>query len=324
MHKMIGVDIGGTKCSVILGESLECGEINIITKTSFGTEVQRGPGYTIEKIYKSIDDILIKNQMGIEDIKNIGISCGGPLDSKNGIIMSPPNLVGWDNIPIVEMLENRYGIKVKLQNDANACALAEWNFGAGKGYKNVIFLTFGTGLGAGIILDGRLYKGTNDMAGEVGHIRLDNNGPVGYGKSGSFEGFCSGGGIVQLGRTKVLEKLQLGQKVEFCKSIDKLSMLSAKIIADAAQAGDQLAIDIYGVCGHYLGKGLSILIDILNPEIIIIGSIFAKSRDLLWDSALDVINKETLESSRAVCRVVPAGLGEKIGDYAALAVALYK
>ncbi|NSW92853.1 MAG: ROK family protein [Firmicutes bacterium] len=324
---VLGVDIGGTKCAVIFGrvnysENNIINSIDIIDKAVFPTEAEKGPEQTINRIIKEIDLMMAKQKFQALQFEAIGISCGGPLDSKKGIIMSPPNLYGWDNIKIVEILEKRFGIKTKLQNDANACALAEWKFGAAKGYENIIFLTFGTGMGAGLILNGRLYTGTNDMAGEVGHIRLENNGPVGYGKSGSFEGFCSGGGIAQLAKTRVLEKLQVGKKVSFCNSIDKLNSLDAKIVADAAKEGDELAIEIYKECGRYLGRGLSILIDILNPEIIVIGSIFSRSKDLLWPWAEEVIKKESLVYSREVCKVVPASLGENIGDYAALATAL--
>lgn len=322
MKKIIGIDIGGTKCAVILGESLQT-DINILDKVAFPTETSLGSDYAINKIFESIEMILGRNNIGAADLKCMGISCGGPLDSRKGVIMSPPNLPGWDNIPITKMLRDRYGVPVSLQNDANACALAEWKFGAAQGYRNVIFLTFGTGMGAGLILDGRLYSGTSDMAGEVGHMRLDVNGPVGYGKAGSFEGFCSGGGIAQLAQTKVLEKLQVGEKPDFCDSMDKLSGLNAKIVGDAAAAGDELAREIYSICGRHLGQGLSLLIDILNPEVIVIGSIFARSEELLRASAQEVINRETLSYSRNVCKIVPAGLGEKIGDYASLAVAAY-
>lgn len=321
MNYYLGIDIGGTKCAVILG-SLSGLDITIDDRLSFPTEVNKGPEYSINNIISKAELILKKNGKSAADISRIGISCGGPLDSKKGSIMSPPNLIGWDDINIVEILEKRFGIPAKLQNDANACALAEWRFGAGKGFSNVIFLTFGTGMGAGLILDGRLYSGTSDMAGEAGHIRLDRNGPVGYGKSGSFEGFCSGGGVAQLAKTMVLEKLQAGEKVNFCSSMDKLDTLNAKVVGDAAEAGDKLAMEIYRTSGYYLGKGLSIIIDLLNPEVIVIGSIFVRSRDLLWPEAYEVIKKECLCHSQRVCRVVPADLGEKIGDYAALAVAV--
>ena len=334
MKYLVGIDIGGTKCAVILGALHNCPQgntpgkvsgndetITILDRVSFPTEVQKGPGHTIGRIIDSVDLVLSKNSKRAEEICRIGISCGGPLDSRRGIILSPPNLVGWDNIHIAEIIEAKYNVRAKLQNDANACALAEWRFGSGKGFKNVVFLTFGTGMGAGLILDGRLYSGTNDLAGEVGHIRLDANGPAGYGKAGSFEGFCSGGGIAQLARTMVLERLQMGETVSFCDGIDRLDSLNAKVVADAAVSGDELAMEIFRVSGYYLGKGLSIIIDMLNPEIIIIGGIFSRCRELLWPKAYEVIRKEALSLSQNVCRVAPAALGEKIGDYAALAVA---
>ena len=323
MKKIIGIDIGGTKCAVILGSiGQDTAKLNILDKISFPTEAAKGLNYTLQKIFKSIEHIIEKNNYETFEISNIGISCGGPLNSHKGIIMSPPNLIGWDDVHIVDMLKERYGVETKLQNDANACALAEWKFGAGIDYKNIIFLTFGTGMGAGLILDGRLYSGTSDMAGEVGHIRLDDNGPVGYGKAGSFEGFCSGGGIAQLAKTMVVEKLQMGQGVSFCKSMDDLPLLTTRLVSEAAKGKDELAIDIFRKCGRYLGKGLSILIDILNPEIIIIGSIYSRSKELLWPYAQQIIEEEALKYSRAVCKVVSSHLGDTIGDYAALAVAV--
>jgi len=176
-------------------------------------------------------------------------------------------------------------------------------------------------MGAGLILDGKLYSGTSDMAGEIGHIRMEQSGPIGYGKVGSFEGFCSGGGIAQLAKMKVMERLLAGEKVSFCDGIHKIEEINAKIVSDAAKNGDELAKEIYEISGYYLGCGISILIDILNPEVIIVGSIFVRSRELLWDKALQVIEKESLERSKGVCKVVSAELGENIGDYAALAVA---
>lgn len=327
MGYILGVDIGGTKCAVVLGNCCDdgrndMGTVAILDKVEFLTEIQKGYDDCIGRIIESIEGILRRNQKKAVDIFGIGISCGGPLDSKNGVILSPPNLPGWNYVPIVEILKKRFGIKAKLENDANACALAEWKFGSAKGLSNVVFLTFGTGMGAGLILDGKLYRGTNNMAGEVGHIRMSEHGPVGYGKSGSFEGFCSGGGIAQLARLKVTERIQRGERVSFCDTQDKLPLLDAKIVADAAEAGDELAQKIYRISGKYLGKGLSIIIDILNPEMIVIGSIFTRSKDLLWPVVLEVIEEECLTYARNVCRIVPTGLGEKIGDYASLAVAL--
>lgn len=316
---VLGVDIGGTKCSVISGKIAN--NVSIMDKIVFQTNAKKGPKPTLKRIVNEIDMLISKYKEKDSLFEAIGISCGGPLDSAKGVIMSPPNLYHWDNINIVEIFEKQFGIKTKLQNDANACAIAEWKYGAGKGCKNMIFLTFGTGMGAGLILNNCLYTGTNDMAGEVGHIRLENHGPVGYGKAGSFEGYCSGGGIAQIAKIKVLEKLQVGGKVSFCSSIEELDGIDAKIVAEAAKNRDILALEVYKECGHYLGKGLSILIDVLNPEIIVLGSIFHRSKDLLWPWAEKVINKESLKYSKNVCKIVPAALKEDLGDYAALAVA---
>jgi len=319
-EKLIGLDIGGTKCAVIYGET-DNDNLTVIDKTGFPTETNLGLNHTLEAIYRNINLIIDRYSLDPEQIKAIGVSCGGPLDSKTGVIMSPPNLPGWDNVPLAELLSSRYGVRTGIQNDANACALAEWKFGAGKGTKNMIFMTFGTGLGAGLIFNGRLYAGTNDMAGEVGHIRLSGFGPVGYGKAGSWEGFCSGGGIAQLARTMIMEKFQMGESVGFCKSTEDLNGITAQIVAEAAMNGDELALQIYRISGHFLGKGLSVLIDILNPEMIVIGSIFARSKDLLEPYAIEIIEKEALALSSSVCSIVPAQLGEDLGDYAALSVA---
>ena len=320
MQSLIGLDIGGTKCAVIYGEA-EGDKLSIIDKIGFPTETNIGLKHTLESIFRNIDLIINKHKLSYGKIEALGISCGGPLDSKTGIVMSPPNLPGWDNVPLAGMITDRFGIKAGIQNDANACALAEWKFGAGRGMENMIFMTFGTGLGAGLILNGRLYAGTNDMAGEVGHIRLAGFGPVGYGKAGSWEGFCSGGGIAQLARTMITEKFQMGESVSFCKSTEELNSITAQIVAEAAMNGDELALQIYRISGQFLGKGLSVLIDILNPEMIVIGSIFARSKELLEPFAMEIIKKEALSLSGGVCSIVPAMLGEDLGDYAALSVA---
>lgn len=302
---LTGIDIGGTKCAVIVGD-----ENGIADKIRFETT-------TFDETVKNI--ISAVEKLGANDA--IGISCGGPLDSKRGVIISPPNLPGWDNIEIVKMLEERFKVPAGIQNDANACALAEWKYGAGKGIENMIFLTFGTGMGAGLILDGRLYAGTNDMAGEVGHIRISDYGPVGYGKAGSFEGFCSGGGIAEIGKTVARERLQCGKKTVFCANYGELESITAKKVADCAKTGDADAVRVYDICAEKLGTGISILIDILNPQKIVIGSVFERSGELLRDKMQAVIDRETLSYARDVCEVVPAALGDAIGDFAAIAVA---
>jgi glucokinase len=314
----LGIDIGGTKCAVVAGDE----DFRIYKKIQFDTRTfERGWQEVFEEFFENINLLFVK--FPLENLKGIGISCGGPLDSVKGMIYSPPNLPGWDNVPIVEIFSKKYGVPVAIQNDANACALAEWLMGAGKGTRNMIFLTFGTGMGSGLILNGQLYAGTNDLGGEVGHIRLAKNGPVGFGKAGSFEGFCSGGGIAQLAETMVLEKLQKGEKVAFCPDGESAKNLTAKTVAEAAVAGDKTALEIIRVSAEYLGRGLAVLIDILNPECIVIGSIYARNEMLFKPHVDRILAEEAIPSALEVCQIKPAFLGESIGDFAALCVALY-
>ena len=310
MKYYLGIDIGGTKCAVVISEK---NSASVKDKIRFETRVERGWREIVAQIVSSAHELLERNDVAEEDLLACGVSCGGPLDSENGIIMRPPNLPDWDNVPLADIIRESLGCPCKVRNDADACALAEWQFGAGRGTKNMIFLTFGTGMGAGLILDGRLYSGTSGTAGEVGHIRLDADGPVAYGKAGSFEGFCSGAGIASMG--KKMLAIYNGE------TIIPYDNVTAKTIAEAAMKGDRLANAIYRRCGEKLGLGLSILIDILNPERIVIGSIFQRSGNLLVDSMNEVVKKEALSVSAECCEIVPAMLGDDIGDYAAIGVA---
>lgn len=314
MKLLVGIDIGGTKCAVSTGRLHEDGSITPLDKIKIPTQG------TPEQILNTLCEhtaTLCKD----ETIDAIGISCGGPLDSSRGLVLSPPNLPGWDGIAVTELFEKRFGVPAKLQNDADACALAEWKFGAGRGMQNIVFLTCGTGFGAGLILGGRLYTGACDGAGELGHVRLNEDGPVGYGKRGSFEGYCSGSGIAQMAATMTLEQLQMGKRVSFCPDASHLGEITAKTIADAARAGDELALSIWDVCGSRLGRALAVIVDFLNPDAIILGSVYARCEELLRPACLRVIEQECLPLNAAKCQILPAGLGEQIGDYAALAVA---
>lgn len=306
---LMGLDIGGTKCAVCMGR-YEGETLHVIKKRSIPTDLSVSPEEMLSRLMILADELLAG-----ELPQAVGVSCGGPLDSLTGRVLGPPNLPGWDDVPVVGLLKSHYGVPVALRNDADAGALAEWRFGAGKGCRHMAFLTFGTGLGAGLILNGKLYSGACDMGGEVGHIRLAEYGPVGYGKSGSFEGFCSGGGIAQLAEMYHREALQRGAVPGYGTGA------SAKEVAEAARAGDLIACKVFDACASQLGRGLSVLIDILNPEKIVIGSLFGRCHDLLWERTAAVIRQEALPASSAVCEVVPAALGESIGDYAALAVA---
>ncbi|TVR91225.1 MAG: ROK family protein [Spirochaetaceae bacterium] len=318
MNYFLGFDIGGTKCSVVLGND----HGSLLEHRSFATDHNSGPDAVIRQLCETASGLssALQSSRGQKPVA-IGMSCGGPLDSRSGIIYSPPNLPGWDAVPIVKIVGSELGVPTALQNDANACALAEWRYGAGRGYRNMVFLTFGTGMGAGLILDGRLYTGTNDMAGEIGHVRMEDSGPLGYGKKGSFEGFCSGAGIARLARSRVQTEWAQGRRVAFCANEAQLEALTTREVGEAALAGDPTAVEIIETSAEYLGRGLAIIVDLLNPECIVLGSIFVRLEALLRPRMEAVLQSECLEQAGRVCRILPAALGEEVGLMAALSVA---
>ena len=301
MKLKIGLDIGGTKCAISTGEC-EDGAIKILSREEFPTA---GLSWhqVLDEFARRIEKFINSSTPPLTTISSIGISCGGPLDSKRGVIMSPPNLPGWDDVPVVKFFEDRFHVPVAVQNDANACALAEYLYGSGRGVKNLVFMTFGTGLGAGIIIDGNLYSGTNDNAGEIGHIRLAPTGPVGYNKAGSAEGFCSGAGIARLAKIR--------------KGLD----ITTKELFARVRAGDQDCTEVFRESAEKLATILAYMIDILNPDVIALGGVFMRNADLFMPIVDPMLEREALPLARKACRIVPAELGENIGDYAALAVA---
>jgi len=302
---LIGIDIGGTKCAVSVPDE----QHGVREVARFPTAA---PSVTFARLHAEIERL----QPGRDAI--FGISCGGPLDATRGLVLSPPNLPGWDNIAICEELTARHGGRAYLMNDANACALAEWQSGAGRGCRSMVFLTMGTGMGGGLILDGRLYAGATGDAGEVGHLRLAPAGPVGFGKAGSFEGFCSGGGIAQLARSRMAEF----SGPSSLKAIPA-DQVTARDVALAANEGDSLALAVWHEVGTRLGEALALLVDILNPERIVIGSIYARCETLLAPAMRVALHREALGPSARACQVISAQLGDEIGSHAAVAIARY-
>jgi len=313
--RVLGLDIGGTKCAVLLADAAE--RIEIIRKIRFETRTDLGFEYAMGQLLRTARELIDESELPVEAI---GVSCGGPLDSRRGIVQSPPNLPGWDNVPIIQTLQDAFGIPAFIQNDANACGLVEWKYGAGRGCEDMVFLTMGTGMGAGIIAGGRLLRGARDMAGEVGHLRLEHDGPVGYGKAGSFEGFSSGGGIARLACMMRSEWKSHGEAVDWKESDGELS---TRALAEYAHAGDHHAMIVFETAGDYLGQGIAMIADVLNPEKIVIGGVFMRCNDLIAPSMWRAIRREALEHCWRALEVVPAETNEQIGDFAAVMVAVY-
>lgn len=314
---ILGVDIGGTKSAVVLART----DGEILHRLSEPTRPEaRGPEAVLERLIAMLREAMAAGRVMAEEVRGIGVSCGGPLDTKTGIVYAPPNLPGWDAVPVRQILQDALGLPVVVENDANATALAEWRFGAGQGARNVVFLTMGTGIGGGLILDGRLYRGTNDLAGEVGHQTILMNGPLcGCGKRGCLEALASGPAIARLAR----ESMMYGRhkRVLTLAGGNPQNITAAHVIV-AAKEGDAYACQILEEAGTYMGLGIANLVQILNPERVILGTIAVHAGDLILEPIRKACAEYAWERSRAVCQIVPAALGDRAQDLAAVALLL--
>jgi glucokinase len=309
---LVGIDIGGTKTAVVLSTAAPA----VLWRDEFETLPALGPEHALQKIVALVHRALLETGT---QIAAIGVSCGGPLDRIHGVIQRPPNLPTWDDVPIKRLLEDEFHVRCFLENDANAGAVAEHQFGAGQGCEHMVFLTMGTGLGAGLILNGRIFHGANAMAGEVGHVRLTESGPEGFNKAGSVEGWASGGGMAQHAAETIFEAVQNGEQTVLAASLPDVT---ARDVGLALAAGDAVAAKIVDRTGTRLGEALAILVDLLNPERIVIGGLALRLGDALLDPARRRMAEEALAGAVAACTVLPASLGESIGDVAALCVAM--
>lgn len=302
---ILGFDIGGTKIAVVLGTF----EGEILDFREFPTPAAEPFEAAFDLMTSTARDLLASSsQIGLATPSLVSAAVGGPLDIEKGIIYSPPHLPTWTGVHIKERLKDYFQLPVFVEHDGNACALAEFFFGGGRGAKNIIYLTLGTGLGAGIILNGKIYRGSTDLAGEVGHIRMAEDGPVEHGKAGSWEGFCSASGMIKLAQLRFPGYWQ--------------SDIKPRQIMEQALAGEPKARMLVGEMGYWLGKGLAVLVDVLNPEIIIAGTLGVVLGDMLLEPARQMVKKEALPQTAQACQIIPAQLGSDLGKISSLSAAI--
>ena len=317
----IGLDIGGTKCAVVLAQANR--GIQILDKIRFDTCAEKGFDFAWGKLCQATEEMLRRAAGQNRRVRAIGVSCGGPLNAREGVVLCPPHLPGWVNVPVVRLLEDRFRLPAFLQNDANACALVEWRLGAGRGTDHMIFLTMGTGMGGGVIAEGRLMQGFSDMGGEIGHLRLTEEGPVGFGKAGSVEGYVSGEAIGKQGRALTQSLISQGRPPAWTRDGCPEESVDARLLAEYARRGDPDAKGLFSFVGKMLGRLLGQLTDAFNPQRIVIGSIFVRCEDLLRPAMEEELKKEAIPISLRGLQVLPAQTGEAIGDLASVMTALY-
>jgi glucokinase len=301
---ILGLDIGGTKTALVLGTL----NAEVVTRDVVSTPAGADFETAMQVICAAVDGFLAQLAgAGFQAPQAISVAVGGPLNIEAGVLHSPPHLAAWGQAPLKQYLARRFNLPVFVEHDGNAGALAEYYFGAGRGARNLIFLTMGTGLGAGLILNGAIYHGSSDSAGEVGHVRLSEEGPTEYGKVGSWEAFACGAGISKLAH---LRKPQ-----EFAATVTTAEIIQRVL------AGDPPALEIIHEVGEWMGKGLAILVDVLNPEVIVIGTLAVLLGDLVLAPAREVLAQEALPISNRACRILPAQLGAALMDVGCLMAA---
>ncbi len=302
----IGVDVGGTNIKIaVVGTGG-----NIIYSGSVPTEAYKGYGHTINNIIKSIRNILNKNNLDTSRIGGIGFGFPGMVDPEKGMVKFLPNIPGWTDIEITDTIKNEFGLKAEIDNDVRCAALGEYNFGAGAAYNSMICLTIGTGIGSGIIIDGKLLRGANFCAGEIGHMILkDKDGPIcGCGDTGCFETLGSGPAIVEMA-----EKYIMGGKSAKFRELAEGGEITPEIVARAAGFGDKVAGRIYQIAGYWIGIAVTNAINLLNPEIVIIGGGVANAGDLLIEPVKRTVRERALGTASEKLVITAAELGNNAG-----------
>lgn len=307
MTKRIGIDVGGTNVKIALVD----GEGKIIYSNSVPTYAQMGYEYTVNNIKQAIRDLMKETNTDAKEIEGIGFDFPGQVDYKTGVVKLAPNIPGWVNVPIAQMIEEEFNIPTRIDNDVRCAALGELKFGAGKGCENFVCITVGTGIGSGLVINGQLVRGAANAAGEIGHIKLQmNGGPIcGCGDTGCLEAFASGPSIVAMAQ----EYLKGGKSTKFREMAGADGEITPYIVAKAAEAGDPVAKRIFEIVGTYIGMGLVSVINLLNPEKVIIGGGVAAAGDLLLAPIRKTIKERAMVVAGNSVEIVPAELGNSAG-----------
>ncbi len=308
MAKRIGIDVGGTNVKIALVDD----NGKIIYSNSVPTYAKMGYEYTVNNIKQAIRDLMKETNTTPTDIEGIGFDFPGQVDCKTGVVKLAPNIPGWVNVPIAQMIEDEFHIPTRIDNDVRCAALGELKFGAGRGCENFICITVGTGIGSGIVINGKVVRGATNAAGELGHIKLQmNGGPIcGCGDTGCLEAFASGPAIVAMAQ----DYIKGGKSTKFREmAAAEGGEITPYMVAKAAEEGDPVAKRIFEIVGEYIGIGLTSVINLLNPERVIIGGGVAESGELLLAPIRKTIKERAMVVAGNAVEIVPAQLGNSAG-----------
>ncbi len=313
---IIGIDLGGTKISTALADSAG----NITAHDYQETHAAEGMESVMGRVLDAARRVMAQAGVGTAEVAAVGLGAPGPVNVEAGILVNPPNWPGWDRVPLKRLIETELGITTFMDNDANAAALGEHRFGAGRGTRHLIYVTVSTGIGGGVIINGKLYYGACGMAGEIGHITIVPNGPLcSCGNRGCLETLSSGTSIAREARARVARGVPT-LVADLADGDPK--RITAKLVAEAANHGDAEAKHILSEAMNYLGIGMATLVNLFNPQLIVIGGGVTNIGEMLFGPVRRAIDHRTFPTSAQAVRVVRAELGDNAGVLGAVAVAL--
>ena len=314
---ILGVDLGGT--NIVVGAATEDGTADYAMRSE-PTRADQGADAVVDRIVRMIETCLRETSAATgatrADFLGVGVGAPGPLDRERGIVLTTPNL-GWQNFPLRDVIAERVGLPVRLDNDANCATMGEWWMGAAKGGRNVVGVTIGTGIGGGLILDGRLYHGSSDIAGEIGHTTIDVTGRrCKCGNYGCLEAYASGPSIAERAR----EQLQGDHESIMYTLVDgELERLTAAIVYDAAKKGDETALDVVRETARFLGAGIANLLNVFNPDVVVIAGGVTQAGNTLFDPLRREVRRRAFAAAVEACRIVPGALPGTAGVVGAVA-----
>ncbi len=311
----IGVDLGGT--NIKAGMVTDRGKV--IVKTSLPTEADKGPDYILDRICEAVENVRRRSGLHKEHIGGVGVGSPGTLDIKSGVVLYPPNLPGWRNVAVIEYVTNKTGLRAVLENDANAAAYGEYWAGAAKGAQSMVMFTLGTGIGGGIIVDGKLIHGNTDCAAELGHIIIEVNGrKCPCGNYGCLERYASANALA----TRFAEAVAEGAESSLAAKVKAGENVTSKMVYEAALEGDELSNRLFWETGTYLGIGIVNLLHTINPARVVLAGGLIGAGDLLMRPVRETVEKRALPDAQRNCVICFATLGEDAGLIGAAGCAL--
>jgi glucokinase-like ROK family protein len=311
---VIGIDFGATHLNLLLADI----SARILEEIEIDIDIQDGPEKCLAEANSCVRELLTRTHLELKDILTIGIGVPGPIVSEAGMVVAPPIMPGWDGYPIRDTLQKLWGCPVSVNNDAELGVLGEWAAGAGRGERNLVYIKVGTGIGAGLLMDGQIYRGATGSAGEIGHLTIDENGPVcACGNQGCLEAVAGGRAIALQARQAV----QQGQRTQLASFLP-VDNITARDVAAAARRGDLLSQQILSTAGLHIGLAIAGLVNMFNPGMVIIGGGVAQTGDLLLEPMRQTVQRRSLPAAARVVRITTAILGRRSSSMGAVIQAL--